>query len=69
MNARDARKQYEDAVRNLSSEQISVIESGGFCETRLMQYAQQCYRMLVRAEKEECGIRVPTSTTPHQAVR
>jgi hypothetical protein len=44
------RAEYNSSVRNLSIEQIRVIESNGHCTSPLMHHAQACYQRLKAAE-------------------
>ncbi len=44
--AADLERKYHDAARHLSDAQVAHIESGAFCDSPSMNYAQQCYQAL-----------------------
>jgi len=43
-------KQYKDAVRNLSFEQVAQVESGGVCDSPVMVHARSCYVLFCNAK-------------------
>ncbi len=55
MEMRETQERYYAAIRNLSQEQIRMIEAGECCMSDHMRYAQQCYYEFVAAEQSVCS--------------
>ncbi len=52
-------KAYRDAIRNLSPEQIDLVESEESVEGSLLEYARECYEewQALLDDARECGVK------------